>query len=495
MGDNQAELLVGRIIGRSVWLYASNITNQVFGLVYWIILSSIAGTVIVGLTSVSIGLALLLGATANLGTTMGLQRYLGKAFSKNDPVEAAEYFWSTFTVIGGIYSAIMITLVMLAVNNISIGAISSQILYVSSIMIAVYLLYYTQILLISRLETLKVLVSTIAANIAKFSVGIPLTIVLSSWLGAAFGFIVYYIVLGMIGFYYILSMNIKPRINIRKSLIIIKAGLANWIPNIIALSGQWLGVLALFNFTNPSLTGSYYIVSTIVLAILSLTNSIYNLTLPVLSGLDDQRKRINSLVLKIALVLTLPIFTLLFAYPEELLSLLNIYDIEAPTIMRLLILGSIITIVSSNISTLVYAYGKYNKTLAIGVSQNLPRVALYYILTPIMRGIGAALSYIMGSITGLIVSLHTSYKVKYDIDASIILKTIAVPLSIAVPVIMFKLPFVLGSIMIISAYLIYIKIGVLNINEIVLLISELPYNDKIVSIIYRLKNIVDRGKE
>ena len=494
--DEQAEALVGRIIGRSVWLYASNITNQLSGLVYWMILSSIAGTKIVGTTSVSIGLALLLGATAGLGTITGLQRYLGIAFSHKSNREASEYFWSTFVVIGAIYSGVIIILITLALNNISIGAITPRILYISSIILATYLLYYTQILLISKLETVKVLISTIAANTVKFLVGIMLTLYLKTWVGAALGFIAYYIVLGALGIYFIFSIGIYPSLSIRKSIVVIKAGLANWVPTIIALSGQWLGVIALFNFTNPSLTGSYYIASTIVLAILSLTNSIYNLTLPVLSGLSDQRKRVSFLVLKMALALTVPLFILLFAYPDKLLLLLNISDPETPIIMRLLVIGSIVTIISSNISVLMYAYGKYNETLAIGMSQNLPRVILYYVLTPIMKGIGAALSYVTGSVFGLSVSLVISYLAKYHIKFLTVFKIIVIPLAIALPILFFNVPLILGSIIILGlSYVLYIKTSILNIDEIVSLISELPYSNKVITVIYKIKNIISRNKE
>ncbi len=492
----QAEALVGRIIGRSIWLYASNITNQLSGLVYWMILSSIAGTKIVGLTSVCIGLALLLGATAGLGTITGLQRYLGIAFSHKNNREASEYFWSTFIIIGSIYGGVIVILIALASNNISVGAITPQILYISSILLATYLLYYTQILLISKLETTKVLISTIAANTVKFLVGITLTLYLKTWIGAALGFIAYYIVLGAIGLYYLFSIGIYFHVNFHRSIVVIKAGLANWVPTIIALSGQWLGVIALFNFTNPSLTGSYYIASTIVLAILSLTNSIYNLTLPVLSGLSDQRKRISFLVLKITLALTVPLFILLFVYPGELLLLLNINDPEISTIMRLLVIGSIITIISSNISILTYAYGKYNETLTIGVSQNLPRVILYYILTPIMGGIGAALSYLTGSVSGLVVSLFISYFIRYYIGTITVLEIIAIPSIIALPILFFKIPLLVGSIIILGlSYMLYIKMNILNMNEIASLISELPYSNKIIPTLYKIKNSISRDKE
>ena len=70
-----------------------------------------------------------------------------------------------------------------------------------------------------------------------------------------------------------------------------KAGVASWLPAMIAVLGQQLGVLTLFGVKGASETGLYYVSFAIVGVVTGIGGSVLGLMMPVLSGMEDGRKR------------------------------------------------------------------------------------------------------------------------------------------------------------------------------------------------------------
>jgi hypothetical protein len=63
------------------------------------------------------------------------------------------------------------------------------------------------------------------------------------------------------------------------------------------------------------------------------------------------------------------------------------------------------------VETLVYSYGRYRHSLAITIATNIPRTALYFILVPIYGMDGATLSYTVGSLAGLGISIFVAERI------------------------------------------------------------------------------------
>ena len=72
-------------------------------------------------------------------------------------------------------------------------------------------------------------------------------------------------------------------------------------------------------------------------------------------------------------------------------------------------------IIMTGINTLVYSYGNYKQVLAIGLASSIPRVVLYILVVPFYDGTGAAISYTIGAIIGLIASIVVAKKIEMQI--------------------------------------------------------------------------------
>ena len=153
--------------------------------------------------------------------------------------------------------------------------------------------------------------------------------------------------------------------------------------------------------------------------------------LPTLSGMTDGRKRMCWRILKIGLALMTPITAVLIAYPWlPTLVLGGKYPNIAP-IMLVLALSTIPLAITFPITNLVYAYGNYFQVLKIGLAQNIPRIILYLTITPILGGLGTAIAYLTGSITGLTQASRIANHVGLKLNWGKIGKTLATPLTLA----------------------------------------------------------------
>jgi len=71
---------------------------------------------------------------------------------------------------------------------------------------------------------------------------------------------------------------------------------------------------------------------------------------------------------------------------------------------------------SSCVSSLLYAYGRYDLVLRVGLAQNLSAVTSYFLLVPSLGGLGAAISYALGSLAALIAAIFAGRAVNFSFD-------------------------------------------------------------------------------
>ena len=168
-------------------------------------------------------------------------------------------------------------------------------------------------------------------------------------------------------------------------------------PAMIAVLGQQLGVLTLFGVKRASETGLYYVSFAIMGVVTGIGGSVLGLMMPVLSGMEDGRKRACWRAIKISLVLVTPLAFILVAYPEVPLGLLGKEYVDAGSMLILLALTIPATLIYTGVTSLVYAYGMYTTILILGLASNLSRIATYAPLSYLMGGVGIALSYALGA--------------------------------------------------------------------------------------------------
>jgi O-antigen/teichoic acid export membrane protein len=248
-------------------------------------------------------------------------------------------------------------------------------------------------------------------------------------IGAALGFVVLSIlqVIGAITVWIITHGRTKLGFSPRVMKDVTISSMPSWIPNLLSVLSQWGGVFAVFGYRGSLETGLYYVAFAISGLVNSLSQTALALMFPVLSGMEDGRKRAIWKAIKLAFAATSPLSLLLVLYPYVPLSLLGQSYVEASDQLRLLALSAPFLAIYMGVWSLTYAYGSYRRVLAIGLGNNVPTVMLYIWLVPQMGGLGAAIAFLSGSLIGALFAMFHSHLIGLTIDFKILSIAFLVP--------------------------------------------------------------------
>ena len=86
--------------------------------------------------------------------------------------------------------------------------------------------------------------------------------------------------------------------------------------------------------------------------------------------------------------------------------------IEGSSTLEILLLSILPNAIVGGITILVFSYGNNKQVLMLGLASSLPRTVLYFLLVPIYGGVGAAITYLIGSLIGFVLSIIITKKVK-----------------------------------------------------------------------------------
>ena len=482
-----------RIIRGGFWFYLSNVVVSVMGFIYWMAISIIAGPSVLGYTSAIVSLSFLLNGIAGLGVNYGLQRFLGLSYGSKNIVALKKYFWSTFYVSMVIYGIVSIVLFILGVYGYLLPGFTREMTILASVMVFLGVNIVFQSFYVGIVKTHILTLVNLVGNSIRLFLGIFLVYLGFSWIGATLGYIATLLVGVVIGLAYVMYILGRPTgfsLSCVKDVYV--AGLASWIPFVIMIAGQWFGVLSVFGYTGVVETGVYYISFTIANFVIFIGASMVQLLLPVLSGMVDGRKRLASWVMKISIVLVSPLSMFLVFYPETVLGLLGEKYVGGASLLSILVLSGIPIVATLAINNLVYAYGMYSRVLGIGLAQNIPRLLLYLLLTPVYGGYGAAIAYTIGSFTGLAFASITSYSIGFRAGLQSLAKAIILPAAVAGGLYILGVPwyFALGAI--IAVIVIgYPKLGVVTRSDVRELVKALYLEDYVKKMYSLLKPIID----
>jgi len=119
------------------------------------------------------------------------------------------------------------------------------------------------------------------------------------------------------------------------------------------------------------------------------------------------------------------------------------------------------TAVMTGVNTLVYSYGNYRQVLVIGLASNIPRAILYFILVPIYGGVGAAISFTAGSISGFILSIIIAKQIGMKIFWKDLALILLIPMGLAYILSHFEINYlVVIAITLITSYMVFLKVGI-----------------------------------
>jgi O-antigen/teichoic acid export membrane protein len=124
---------------------------------------------------------------------------------------------------------------------------------------------------------------------------------------------------------------------------------------------------------------------------------------------------------------------------------------------------------------LVYAYGNNRHVLIIGLFTSIPRTLLYFIFVPIFGGNGAAITYLVGSIAGFVVSVIIANRIGLNIFWKQILLISIIPALLAVFLKFVGINYIFGiTSTIVISYVLLLKLHIIDKEDIEDILKILP---------------------
>jgi len=422
-----------KVIRGGLWLYARSLANNITGYAYWFLVSRIAGAEALGLSSATVSLATLISGILALGVPTALQRFLGMALGRKDQESLREYFWSAAAFTIATRLSVGLSLILAGLSGLSLLSLDPGMLKYAGALVCLSWIIVLDSLLISHLRTRASAIAYTAGSLAKLAVGLPLVWIGWGWSGVVVGYLASYVITGLSLLAFSAELGVSlPKISLRALMELLRAGLSVWTPGVITLVGQQVGVLAVFGIRGGLETGTYYAAFSIAGAVWAFPMLVLSLLIPVLSGMEDGKKRATWKTLKLATALSAALSALLLAYPRLLLGLLGGEFTAAEGTLMVLALSAVPTTIIAGVNSLAFSYGRYRLTLEIGIAQSAPRLALYLLLTPLLGGLGAAVAFTAGSLVGLIATLLACRSLGFELGRRALGGAFLTPFSIAV---------------------------------------------------------------
>ncbi len=467
-------------IGKGVvYLYIEAITMIISGYVYWLILSKIIDPAAIGLSSTIIALATIVFSFASVGVAGGIQRYIANSIAENKPDHIQGIINSSF-LITGLGILVSSTIILLFRHHISTYFNIGFEYILLSIVLFIFLVFSALLraIIIPSLKVKVITVASVISTIIKLSVTITLVFLGFGVPGIIFGFLLYPLTSTVI-----FTLAIKKKIYtsisgfnlFRSTKEIFVASLPFWLPAIITTVGSQLGTITVFLTMGSNNAGIYFIAFSIVTGILVIIVVLSSIAYPTISALKDGKKRAAWRLIKISLILTIPISNILIFYPTEILLLFGTSYASGSSILQILLLTSLPTCISTGIGVLLYSYNRNRDFLFLGLVTSIPRVVLYFIFVPVFGGSGAALAFIVGSVSGGLLSLIFAKNIKIKLYYKQILVLFFIPIIIAIPFKYFEFNSIVSIIIIlVSSYVVFIVLRLIDSQDIDDILKILP---------------------
>ncbi|MCX7796090.1 MAG: oligosaccharide flippase family protein [bacterium] len=291
------------------------------------------------------------------------------------------------------------------------------------------------------------------------------------YLGYGFvGLMMGYVVAGLTTSILMLAfpINILKKLGARFSISLesikdsVEAGIVTWIPNLLTLIGQWVGVLGLFSMIGVVETGLYFVAFTMTSVIMSIPQSILILSFPSISGMGNGRKKAMSRTVKISTSLMAPIAFFLILYPSTIPEFLGRTYVGASDLIRILSLGYLVSPINAGYIYYAYAIGNYRDVLIAGLAGTIPRLLLYPFMISLHEDVGAAITFSMGNITTLLMVVICAQRKNYGLQFKQYLKIIIIPIGISTMLMFFKIDWIIGLVSLSTSYIIYGRLRIIT---------------------------------
>jgi O-antigen/teichoic acid export membrane protein len=482
----------------AAYLYIENIVAGISGYAFWLIISKIVSPEVIGISSSIVSFSTILAVIAAFGIPNGIPRFLGRSFSEEKISEAKRYVKvSIILVSGGILAC---TVIIVAFRDWMYQYLhtDSSLLAILIVLLASSILFpLFRSVVVSTLKTKVLLILIIVSSIVRIISAVTLLIL--GWgaagvtVGYAVGFIISSAVLGMTLYLKLKSTKASAVDSFNQTAKnILSSSTANWIPALVTAIGYQLGTLIVFGVQGSQQAGIYFIALTLATGITLVAFTLLTITFPVLSSMQDGRKRFAWRVIRLSLVIAVPFSTSLIFYSQEILQLIGQSYVAASFPMQILLSSLLPAIVATGISVLVYAYGRYKQVLTIGLATNVPRTILYFLLIQVYGNTGAALSYTIGDLAGFAISIIIARGMNFQIFWKDLGLIMVIPTGIAFMMYFLGLNYIIGMVVtVVLSYILFLKLKILTNSDIVDMAGILPSTAS--KTVLRVYQIIDRA--
>ena len=450
------------------------------GYVFWLILSKFTTPDVIGTAATIVSVCGIFITISGMAIHNGLQRFLGKSFARHENANALVLVKSSILLITvGIAAS---SVFILIAQNWFFEYFAGDINLIFIVIILIGSTCYYTLLRSAIIASFKTKMLPLVIGISTI-VKILLAVVLINFGAGAFGVLVGFTsfdILASIFLAIILLQIIKtqksPNLGIVESIRrLLPASVVMWIPALVTAFGTHLGTIVVFGSYGASQAGVYFIAFSITTAIWVLAIAPQGIAFPKLSGMVDGRKRYAWGITKISLAVFSPLFSSIIFYSEETLLLLGESYVQGSFTLGILLISVFPLTLMSGIRTLTYAYGNYNHVLVIGAAMSIPRILLYIILVPIMGGVGAGISFTVGSLIGFVASIIISKKICFKIFWKDLALILAIPIGLSLTLSYFEISSIIGiSVTILLSYILFLKMRIITKNEWEYSIEVLP---------------------
>ena len=454
-----------------MFLYIENATSMLYGYAFWYILSRITTADVIGISSSLISLATIFVTLASIGIPLGSQRFLGKLFAGRRTEDARTLVYtSLFVIAGGIIlcsSFILITSGW-TLNNYDISLVIIMVILVASSSISTQFRY----IIIASLKTKRLVIVSIISSGIKLLLTIALVLEGTNEFGVLTGFTVAPLLSSVFLAFYVFSLIKGDHQNSTYEFIktlkpLLKASVVSWIPLLIDAVGTQMGTILVLGIQGSAQAGIYFIAFQITIGISAVIWALESVTYPALSTMSEGRKLFLWRVIKIGLIIVLPLSSSLIFYSKDVMQIFGYNYIEGAYPLQILLLSILPTTITVGVSILVYSYGNYRQVLIIGLGTAIPRTILYFILIPWFSGPGAALSFTIGSLSGLIISLIIARREDIILSWRDLGLIFIIPTALAFVLSNLDIHFVIAILVsVISSYLLLLKLRIIERSDV-----------------------------
>jgi O-antigen/teichoic acid export membrane protein len=486
------------------YIYLQAISWVISGYIFWVVMSRIASTEIIGTYSALVSFAEIFANIAILGLIEGIQRYLGKTFYEQDLKNAKVYLKASFLILG--FGIVLSTAIILLANGwiTSIFGFDFDLIIVLILLTAssaLYMLLDSVIVSSLRTKTLPVIMAI--SSTAKLNLSIILGLLGAGILALSLGYTLFGQILSSAFFAIVIVKLFKSKSKLAKQKPkdkdeihlknafrnILAASLVSWVPLLIPTIGSDLGTIIIYGSKGSYETAVYFIALTVVTGITGIVYSLFAIALPALSGMKHGRKSLTWQTMRLSALVSLPFSASLIFYSKEVMQILGPDYIDGAFPLQILLFSILPVIVLTGVDTLAYSYGKFRLSLGLGLAMTIPRTILYFVLVPHYGGTGAAIAYISGSIAAGAFAAIIARKIGIKLYWKDLGVPFIIPIGVAFVFNFLQVHFIIGIIStVIISYMLLIKIKILTKADVRESIQMLPYNvsDPILNVLHKV---------